>query len=68
MVKISITYWLGASQFRNLKYKHDEEINYTLDKQTEIINDLISNGLNIMIRPLPHHLMIYIDDKGFQKR
>jgi hypothetical protein len=68
MIKINISYWLGSSQFKNLKYKHDDEIKYTLDQQTEIINDLINKGLNVMIRPFPHHLMIYIDDKGFQKR
>ena len=67
MKKILVSYW----KERNLipYFEHNSEYEYSVEKQSEIVNIIIEQGLSIMVRPNigenKDTLLIYIDKGRF---
>ena len=68
MKKILVTYW----DENNLipYFEHNSEFEYSVAKQSEIVQIIIERGLSVMIRPNmgTYHdtLLIYIDNGRFE--
>jgi len=65
---IRIFYW-HLSPFKDLKYKHNEVFEYTSSRRNKIVDDILSKGYSVMLRPLSDgELMIAIDNGRFGQR
>jgi hypothetical protein len=67
MKKISVAYWRQHNLIPCLE--HNQEFDYSIEKQNEIINTIINNELSVMVRPNMGEnkdvLLIYIDTARF---
>jgi len=67
MKKILVVYWKERDLIPY--YNHNDEFEYSIEKQSEIIQKLIINGLSVMVRPNMGNdkdtLLIYIDNGRF---
>ena len=67
MKEIIVAYWYGNLEDkvgikRNTIYEH------SVEKRHEIVDLVLSKGLNIMLFQTKERLIIWIDDKKFQQR
>lgn len=69
MKKIVVFYW-HLSEFRDLKYKHNQEFEYSIRKRNKIVDDILSKGYSVMLRPsiTESALFIWIDNGRFGQR
>lgn len=61
-----IGYWHG--KFKDLDYDQNEQFEYSLEKQREIVDNLLLKGYSVMLRPVKDNLIIYIDNGRFGQR
>jgi gamma-glutamyl:cysteine ligase YbdK (ATP-grasp superfamily) len=67
MKKIVVTYW---KEYNLIPYfEHNSEFEYSVEKQSEIVQIIIERGLSAMVRPNMGHdkntLLVYIDKGRF---
>jgi len=69
MKKIIVAYW-HLGKFSDLKYEHNQEFDYSVRKRNQIIDDILSKGYSVMLRPMKTEptLVIWIDDYRFGQR
>lgn len=65
MKKIYIYFWKRQNSVNG--YKHGAEFDYSIKKQHEIIDHIISCGENIMLIQKEDSLIIWIDNKNFKQ-
>ena len=53
---------------KELEYKHLQEFKYSIKKRNAIINNIISKGFSIMLKPSGERLIIFIDNGNFKQR
>jgi hypothetical protein len=69
--KIVVAYWVpNESMQEKVGIKHNAVFTYSLATQLRIIEDILEQDLQIMIRPLKaeNSLLILIDDRRFTQR
>ena len=66
MKTIVVAYWHG--KFSELNYEHNSEFDYSVEKRNEIIDDLISKGFSVMLKPGKDRLIIWIDNGRFGQK
>ena len=66
MKKIIVAYW--HDRIKELPYEHNSEFEYSLEKRNEIIDDLLSKNVSVMLRPSETQLIIWIDKGRFGQR
>lgn len=69
MKTIIVGYW-HLSKFPDLKYEHYQEFEYSTRKRNQIINDILSKGYSVMLRPMKDKptLLIWIDNGRFGQK
>jgi len=69
MKKIVVCYW-HLRELPGLKYKHQQEFEYSTRKRNHIVDDIISKGYSVMLRPTleTETLIIWIDKYRFGQR
>jgi hypothetical protein len=69
MKKIVVAYWKERDLIPY--FEHNSEFEYSVEKQSEIVNIIIERGLSVMVRPnigtYQDTLLIYIDKGRFRQ-
>jgi gamma-glutamyl:cysteine ligase YbdK (ATP-grasp superfamily) len=67
MKKIVVVYWKEHDLIPY--FEHNSEFEYSVEKQSEIVQIIIERGLSVMVRPNMGHdkntLLVYIDKGRF---
>jgi hypothetical protein len=67
--KILVAYWVFSDEMqKKVGINHNSYFDYSLDKQREIIETLISKGLKVMVYKNDKNLVILVDNKMFRQR
>lgn len=69
MKKIIIAYW-HRQKYPELPYQHNEVVNYSETTRNDIINNILSSGYSVMIRPFnpDGEMIIWIDKHRFGQK
>ena len=63
---IEIRYWNFV--YGDLEYEHEQEFDYSISKQHELIDHIMSMGYNVMLRQSQNYLTIWIDKGRFRTK
>ncbi len=67
MKKIIVAYWMGT-MFEKVGIEHNFTCDYSNQKRNEIVDLVLSNGLQIMMYSSNDNLIIWIDNGRFRQR
>ncbi len=67
MKYIIVAYWMGTA-IKTVGIDHNQNFDYSIEKRNEIVDLILSKGLQVMMYKVKDSLCIWVDNGRFRQR